>query len=146
MPNGTVRLTSPGHPMAIAAWLTGSFVGAITIAGLASAKSMTSIIGADLVIAWGAIAAASGLLAAAMGLIGRVEPPSQSRLRIELTSLAVLSMSYLWYEITLVIGNGISEVLITQGLATGIFIGSAARAIEILFEVRRVRIEPKVGE
>lgn len=146
MPDGTVRLTSPGHPAAVFTYLTGAFIGAITITGLAEAKSMTDIAGSDLVLVWASIATAAGLLAAAMGLIGRVEPPSQSRLRIELVSLAVLSLSYLWYEITLVVGNGISSVLITQGLATGIFLGSAARAVEILFEVRRVRIEQKVGE
>lgn len=146
MPDGTVRLTSPGHPAAVFTYLTGAFIGAITITGLAEAKSMTDIAGSDLVLVWASIATAAGLLAAAMGLIGRVEPPSQSRLRIELVSLAVLSLSYLWYEITLVVGNGISSVLITQGLATGIFLGSAARAVEILFEVRRVRIGPKVGE
>lgn len=146
MPDGTVRLTSPGHPAAVFTYLTGAFIGAITITGLAEAKSMTDIAGSDLVLVWASIATAAGLLAAAMGLIGRVEPPSQSRLRIELVSLAVLSLSYLWYEITLVVGNGISSVLITQGLATGIFLGSAARAVEILLEVRRVRIEPKVGE
>lgn len=146
MPDRTVRLTSPGHPAAVFTYLTGAFIGAITITGLAEAKSMTDIAGSDLVLVWASIATAAGLLAAAMGLIGRVEPPSQSRLRIELVSLAVLSLSYLWYEITLVVGNGISSVLITQGLATGIFLGSAARAVEILLEVRRVRIEPKVGE
>ena len=146
MPDGTVRLTSPGHPAAVFTYLTGAFIGAITITGLAEAKSMTDIAGSDLVLVWASIATAAGLLAAAMGLIGRVEPPSQSRLRIELVSLAVLSLSYLWYEITLVVGNGISSVLITQGLATGIFLGAAARAVEILFEVRRVRIGPKVGE
>lgn len=146
MPDRTVRLTSPGHPAAVFTYLTGAFIGAITITGLAEAKSMTDIAGSDLVLVWASIATAAGLLAAAMGLIGRVEPPSQSRLRIELVSLAVLSLSYLWYEITLVVGNGISSVLITQGLATGIFLGSAARAVEILFEVRRVRIEQKVGE
>ena len=146
MPDGTVRLTSPGHPAAVFTYLTGAFIGAITITGLAEAKSMTDIAGSDLVLVWASIATAAGLLAAAMGLIGRVEPPSQSRLRIELVSLAVLSLSYLWYEITLVVGNGISSVLITQGLATGIFLGSAARAVEILFEVRRVRIEQRVGE
>lgn len=146
MPDVTVRLTSPGHPAAVFTYLTGAFIGAITITGLAEAKSMTDIAGSDLVLVWASIATAAGLLAAAMGLIGRVEPPSQSRLRIELVSLAVLSLSYLWYEITLVVGNGISSVLITQGLATGIFLGSAARAVEILLEVRRVRIGPKVGE
>lgn len=145
MPNGTVRLTSPGHPAAIVLYLTGAFIGVATIVGRTSAKSMTDIVGSDFVLVWAAIAAASGLLASAMGIIGRVEPPSQSRLRIELVSLAVLSLSYFWYEITLAVGNGF-DVLITQALASAVFLGAGARAIEILFEVRRVRIEPKVGD
>src|SRR5699024_2050481 len=146
MPDGTVRLTSPGHPAAVFTYLTGAFIGAITITGLAEAKSMTDIAGSDLVLVWASIATAAGLLAAAMGLIDRGEPPSYSRLRIEFVSSAVLSLSFLGYVITSVVCNALCSLLISYGLATGMFLGAAACAVEILFEVRRVRIGSKVGE
>lgn len=142
----TIRLTSPGHPTALLVYLGASFVGVATIAGLTTVVSMTEILGSDGVIVWSGITAVAGLIAAAVALIGRIDSPTESRLKVELVSLTILFLSYLWYEITLVIGNGFGNVVVTQVLAHVIFLGCGARAIEVIAEIRRVRREPKLGD
>lgn len=141
-----LRLTSSGHPTAIVVYLGASFIGVATIAGLTTVLSMTEIIGPDGVTVWSGITAVSGLVAAAVALVGRIDPPTESRLRIEWVSLTILFLSYLWYEITLVIGNGFGNVVVTQVLAHVIFLGCGARAVEVIAEIRRVRREPKLGD
>lgn len=141
-----VRLTSPGHLAALALYLAGAFGGLITMLGLAEAKSMTDMVGIDFVQVWGGVTFVAGLLVASVAVIARFDLPSRSRLAIECMALAVLFLCWLWYEITLVYGNGFDKVLFTQNFVTWAFIGYVARAVEIPFEIRRVRVEPKVGE
>lgn len=141
-----IRLTSSGHPTAIFNYLGASFVGVATIAGLTTVISMTEILGKDGVTVWAGVTSVAGLIAAAIALIGRFDSPTESRLRIEWVSLTILFLSYLWYEITLVIGNGFGNVVVTQVLAHVIFLGCGARAIEIIIEIRRVRRGPKLGD
>ena len=142
----TIRITSPGHPVAIALYIAGALGGFLTVTGLAEAKAMTGWVGLTVVQVWGSVAFLAGLLVAAISLIARFETPNRARLKIECVALAVLSVCWLWYEITLVHGNGIDQILFTQNFVTMSFLGYLIRAVEIPFDMRRVRSGPKVGE
>lgn len=145
MPN-TVRVTSPGHPVAITTYVAGGFGGFLPLMGLADAKAMTALFGSQFVATWGAIAFVAGLIVASVAFLSRFQPVSQGLLRVEYVTLVVLAICWMTYEVTLVAGNGFNQVLFTQNWVTFPAIGFAWRGVEAILEVRRVRRGPRVGD
>lgn len=136
--NRPLEITTTTHALAVSIYLLQAIQGILYVIGLANASSMTDLIGEPAVGLWSIILAAGGVLATVAVVMARKPTYTLPALRTEMWAATALAIASFWYEATLIIGNGLSEVVTTQSYAVMVGAGCIARMVQIRRERRRV--------
>lgn len=137
MPHRTSRVTSPNNAMAVVIYFASAYIGICTMFDIMPVKSMLEFHGPMFVDIWGGAALVAGSIAGCSAMLTRMNP--RSFLLLELYATGLMFPTWAFYEVTLVRGNGITAVQLTQALAIGFSLGALARFIQIALEVRKTR-------
>ena len=137
----TLRITDPGHGMAIATHLMMIILGSLLLTGVASATKLGAWLGPVGFAGWGIILIASGIVC----LIVSIRAPSaRSRLlytllRAELLGLAGIGFTVVLYLASLITGYGLTANLVTKSFATTILLGCIVRIVQVWRQLPLIR-------
>ena len=131
-----LEITTTTHAIAVSIYFLQSIQGMLYIVGLAQAVTMTAIAGPAVVGIWSLILVLGGALAALATRAAKKNP--MPALKVEMWAIMALVVANLWYEATLVIGNGPLGVVTTQSYAIMLVVGCAARIVQIRKERKRI--------
>lgn len=138
MPN-TLKITTTTHPAVLTMYGAQIVLGFLNMIGVQKAISMTEMFGAGVFNVWASFMLYSGIFA----LWGAVMAPLHKEqitaaLRIEMVGCIGIFVTQGFYEWTLASGLGMNS-LQTQVMALSLAVAGLTRAIQIVFELKKVR-------
>lgn len=131
-----VVITTTTHALAVWVYALQGVQAVLYLIGLAQAKSMTILAGPIAVDVWSIIVLFASVVAVAATRLAKTSP--RHALRYELIAALTIAAGSLWYEYTLFIANGPTEVVTTQSYALTIAFGCLARAWQIRRETKKL--------
>lgn len=134
--NQPVTITTTTHALAVSIYALQATQGALYLLDLANAASMSDWLGQVFADVWAMVLLLAGIAAVAATQMSK--DYTRPALRAESAACVALAVASLFYEVTLVRGNGIGEVVTTQSYALMVAIGCGFRVWQIRREQRRV--------
>lgn len=131
-----VTITTTTHALAVSIYALQAAQGALYLVGLAEAKTMTVWVGPVVASVWAMVLLVAGCAAVVATRLARESP--MPALVAEAWACVALGAASAWYEVTLVVGNGWTEVVTTQSYALMVAVGCFCRLYQIRREHKRV--------
>lgn len=133
------RITTPTHAIVVTLYASQVILGIEYLIGLAKAQTMEILVGLPVTNVWALIMFLSALTG--LAAVFSINQRPLRALGAEMWAAIILGIVSLLYEVTIVIGNGITSVLTTQTYALAVGVGCIARAIQIHRERARAQQE-----
>ena len=138
--NGTVKIVTPTHGIALSMYLISAAQGIVHLVGIATAASLTELSSTWFADVWGVLFFTGGIVAFTAARRRHYHPDRvKEALKKELVGVTLIAFCNFMYELALVSVLGWGSVPQTQLYAGGILLACVWRSAQIVRELLAIR-------